>query len=136
MLHRIGMLFALLGALALGGAGYAPVQAETLFEAAPITMDHEAADEMQAFMAAQHACCPEGSTGHALIDQGLGHVSSDCDDFAGCTDGPCGLTTAVSAMLQDAPWSLAWQARVVHVEQRVYPPADIMPARPEHPPRA
>ena len=136
MLRRIGLLFALLGAVALGMAGYVPAQADTFSVSAPMMMHHGGAGEMSAEMGAQHACCPEGSMGHGPADTGLRHISSGCDDFSGCADGPCGLTTAVSAMLQDTPWSPIRHERSLHSRTLVQAPADISPTRPEHPPRA
>lgn len=136
MVQRVGLLLALLGALALGVVGYAPVQAESLSASAPMMMHHGGAGEISAEMVAQHACCPEGSMAHGPVDMGLGNISSGCGDLAGCADGPCGLTTAVSAMLLDNAWSPIRHEGALHSRKRVHPPADILPSRPEHPPRA
>ena len=82
--RRFGLILALLGALALGGSGYA-------VEAGP----HADAARDMAQMAS-HDCCPESD---GMMTGADAHLGQPCDGMDGCPDGPCGFAMALSSLV-------------------------------------
>ncbi len=136
LLHRFGIILALLGALALGLAGYAPAQAGDLPASAHMDLSQAEADGPDAEMMARHDCCPESSMDHGASDPATKIAEMDCDDMTGCADGPCGLAAAAAPLLLDGavvPISHSAAMRHGWVADQ---PVEIAPPGLEHPPRA
>lgn len=136
LLHRFGIILALLGALALGVAGYAPAQAADLPASAHMQMSQAETDSRHAEIIVQHDCCPEGSMDHGVFDPVTKIADMVCDDMTGCADGPCGLAAAAAPLLLDgAAVPISHSAAMRHgwvADQ----PVEIAPPGLEHPPRA
>lgn len=136
LLHRFGIILALLGALALGVAGYAPAQAADLETPAHMEMDPVEIGAPHAEMSAQHDCCPEGSMDSGASAPPDMIVEMDCDDMTGCADGPCGLAAMAAPLLLDGTAVPIRLSAAMHHAWLVAQPSEISPARLEHPPRA
>ena len=136
LLHRFGIILALLGALALGLAGYAPAQAADLPASAHLDMNEAEMASHHAEVMEWHDCCPEGSMDHGVSDPATKIAEMDCDDMTGCADGPCGLAAAAVPLLLDGavvPISHSAAMRHGWVADQ---PVEIAPPGLEHPPRA
>lgn len=85
MVHRIGLLLAVLSVLALGLSGYAPEPS-----------DMAASAEQTAMMMADHDCCPGQEMEHGPApDRG----AMPCPNMEDCANGPCGLAPVVLAIM-------------------------------------
>ena len=116
MLRHIGMVLALLSALALGASGYAPAQAAEPTEGASMMMDASGDTDAHADMMAQHDCCPNGGMDHVAAADAHGLTATNCDDMADCANGPCCLMAmAVPLLLDGASISIADVTALRHI---------------------
>lgn len=100
--RRFSLILALLGALALGGTGYA----------SDVGPDAAAPSDMTQML--DHDCCPQGS---GLEDVGAAERGQPCNGMDACSGNPCGLAGFGIRFAEGLPveaWPdlvLAWMAR-------------------------
>ncbi len=82
--RRFGLILFMLGALALGGTGYA----------SGADLDAAMASDMTEMM--DHECCPEDAGQPAESD--MNHAQP-CDEMDGCSGSPCSLTSSLSTLI-------------------------------------
>ena len=120
--RHVSLILFLLGALALGGTGYASdAHADVMQTADMVGMT-------------DHDCCPDGTD---MAESGGAQQAQPCDDMDGCSGHKCSLASSFSTLIPSGPASRLASGVVERTARQVMlRPVSNTPDNLDRPPRA
>lgn len=120
--RRFSLILVLLGALALGGTGYA----------SDVGPDAAAPSDMTQML--DHDCCPQGS---GIEDVGAAERGQPCNGMDACSGNPCGLACSFSTLIPDSATTRPAPGHIERTTRRVVlRPVSTILDHLDRPPRA
>lgn len=120
--RHVSLILFLLGALALGGTGYASDAHADVMQTADM------------FAMTDHDCCPDGTD---MVESDGAHHAQPCDDMDGCSANKCSLASSFSTLIPSGPASRLASGLVERTARQVMlRPVSNTPDNLDRPPRA